>query len=38
MVEFEWRVPLARLGFDLFSSVGNDWIVNLRPNEALRGK
>jgi hypothetical protein len=28
----------VRIGFDLFSSVGNGWMVNLRPSGALRGK
>jgi hypothetical protein len=27
-----------RLGFDIFSSVGSGWMVNLRLGEALRGK
>jgi hypothetical protein len=31
-------VPLVRLGFDLFTLVGNGWMVNLRPGGALRWK
>jgi hypothetical protein len=28
----------VRLGFDLFTLVGNGWMVNLRPGGALRWK
>jgi hypothetical protein len=39
LVEIESRVPLARLrACSLFSLVGNGWMVNLRPGEALRWK
>jgi hypothetical protein len=39
MVEVKWRVSLTRfMVCSLFSSVDNDWMVNLRPGEALREK
>jgi hypothetical protein len=39
MIEVEWRVTLTRLGIVLsLVQLELDWIVNLRPDRALREK